>query len=143
LRSLAHPQCDHGYAPDQLRVVPSRGLRHARQARLVGEIGIGIYFQDPWATGVVDPQVDTAVPLSLHRAPSGLREPAQPIGETLRDLGGAYRAAAEILGRSDLPLGGIREDRPRAFGHRTEIDLGAGKRAIADDPDVELAAGDV
>ena len=55
----------------------------------------------------------------------------------------AHGTAAEILGRSDVPFGGVGEDRPRPFGHRAEVDLGDRERAVADDADVELPAGDV
>ena len=73
--------------------------------------------------------IDTLENKVVATVPIG--QAAQAVGEALRDLRRTDRTAPEILARPHLPLGGVRQNRPDAFGHHGEIDFGDGQRALA------------
>src|SRR5205823_5585725 len=83
--------------------------------------------------------------------PTGRSEPLtrrlgdayQAVGELLGDVRRTDGHAPQIVGRAGVPLSRVGEDRPCPLGHATEVDLGNRQRAVADEPDVELAPGDV
>src|SRR5436190_15765840 len=123
LGALRLAQGDLGDPAHQLGVVPAGDFRHAGKTGVVVQVRIGVDLEHPGPALVVEAEVDAAVALSLHGPPGELGHPDQAIGELLRDGGRAHRHRAEVVGGADLPLPGVGEDGPGAFGHVAEVDL--------------------
>src|SRR3989442_5049556 len=85
LGALCFAERDLGDPAHQLRVVPAGDLRHAGEAGVVVQVGIGADLEHPGPALIVQAEVDAAVALPLHGPPRELGDSDEAIGELLPD----------------------------------------------------------
>src|SRR6185436_5607645 len=127
---------------NEIRVAESGDTSHTGQTCRRGDVRIGIHFEQPWTTGLVNSKIAAAISFSAHHAPRGSGDCRDLVGEILGQIGWAIRFGAQILVAARLPFRPVRYDVPHALRHLAEVDLGDGKNLLTEYPDVHFAAVD-